>query len=111
MSRWILVGGRLCEAQFKTLNKPNTGMAVAIEADGDLHPRNKQETGLRLALLAMNLVYGKAGVISSGPVFEKMKVEGDKIRLSFKYIGEGIVNKSEEAIKGFAIAGAKQKIF
>ncbi|HZH37606.1 MAG TPA: sialate O-acetylesterase, partial [Flavisolibacter sp.] len=74
----------LREAQTKTLSLPNTGMAVTTDIGDpkDIHPRNKQDVGLRLALQALNKTYNKT-VISSGPVFESMKAEGNQLILSF----------------------------
>ena len=60
----------LREAQALTLALPNTGMAVAIdigEAD-DIHPRNKQDVGARLARWALADTYGKP-VVKSGPLY------------------------------------------
>jgi sialate O-acetylesterase len=101
---------RLREAQLKTLSVTNTGMAVAIDVGGlNIHPRNKQDVGRRLAAWALHFVYGKADVVPSGPLFEKMTVEGDKARLSFRHVGGGLVSKGEGEIKGFAVAGADRK--
>ncbi|MFZ4693810.1 MAG: sialate O-acetylesterase, partial [Verrucomicrobiia bacterium] len=98
---------RLREAQFKTLSVTNTGMAVAIDLGEEklVHPPNKQDVGLRLAAWALHDVYGKSEVFPSGPLFERMTVEGDRVRLSFKYLGGGLVNRAEGGLKGFALAG------
>jgi sialate O-acetylesterase len=98
---------RLREAQLKALSVTNTGMAVAIDigSDKSIHPRNKQDVGRRLAAWALHFVYGKKEVVPSGPIFDTMKIEGDKARLSFKFLGGGLVNKAEGGLKGFAIAG------
>ncbi len=100
----------LREAQLMTLSLPNTGMASAIDIGDpdDIHPKNKQEVGRRLALNALNLVYGK-NVVYSGPIYKSMKVEGDKIRLTFDHVGEGLTGKNGKALKGFAIAGNDKK--
>jgi sialate O-acetylesterase len=97
----------LREAQLKALSVTNTGMAVAIDigSDKSIHPRNKQDVGRRLAAWALHFVYGKKEVVPSGPIFDTMKIEGDKARLSFKFLGGGLVNKAEGGLKGFAIAG------
>jgi sialate O-acetylesterase len=102
----------LREAQLMTLSLPKTGMAVAIDiGDGtDIHPKNKQEVGYRLALAAQAIAYGR-DVIYSGPIYESMAVEGDKIRLHFKYVYGGMVAKNwpAPAITGFEIAGDDHK--
>lgn len=100
----------LREAQLMTLALPKTGMAVAIdigEAD-DIHPRNKQDVGKRLALNALAVAYGKK-VVYSGPIYERMKREGNAIRLYFKHADSGLVTPNGEPLKGFAIAGADRK--
>lgn len=94
------------EAQWLTSQRVrNTGLAVTIDTseDGNLHPTNKQDVGHRLALWALSEVYARKGV-SSGPVFDRMTVEGDAIRLHFKPSGSALVAR-EGGLKGFAIAG------
>ena len=84
----------LREAQTMTLSLPNTGEAVIIDIGEarDIHPRNKQDVGLRLALNALALTYGKK-IVYSGPRFDSMKVEGAKARVKFKQVGAGLVAK------------------
>ena len=99
----------LREAQQMALALPNTGMAVAIdigEAD-DIHPGNKQDVGLRLALAAESQVYG-ADQPYSGPMYRAMDIEGGKIRLHFDHAHGGLKAKGD-ALKGFAIAGRDRK--
>jgi sialate O-acetylesterase len=96
----------LREAQLMTLREPNTGMAVAIDigdAD-DIHPKNKQEVGRRLALNALKSAY-KQDIVSSGPMYTHMFIEGNKMRLQFMNSGDGLVTKNGENLKGFAVAG------
>ncbi len=100
------------EAQLQNLSIPNTAMVVAIDnADPDnqanVHPKNKQEIGRRLALAARNIVYGEK-VAFSGPIYDKMKVEENYIRLFFKYTDGGLITKDGQ-LKGFAIAGPDKK--
>ncbi|MBC7328356.1 sialate O-acetylesterase [bacterium] len=99
----------LREAQTAALKLPNTGMAVAIDIGdaNDIHPKNKQDVGKRLALNALAVAYGKK-VEYSGPVFQKMVIEGNKIRLYFTHTDGGLVCKGEK-LKGFAIAGEDKK--
>jgi sialate O-acetylesterase len=100
----------LREAQLMTLDLPNTGMAVIIDigdAD-DIHPKNKQDVGKRLALWALAKNYGK-GIVYSGPLFKRMNIEGNKAILSFDHVGGGLIAKGDESLKGFAIAGADRK--
>jgi len=100
----------LREAQLMTLSLPKTGMAVAIDIGdaNDIHPRNKQDVGKRLALNALAIAYGKK-VVYSGPIYERMKREGNAIRLYFKHVDGGLTTLNGEPLKGFAIAGADRK--
>jgi sialate O-acetylesterase len=96
----------LREAQLLTLRESNTGMAVAIDigdAD-DIHPKNKQDVGRRLALNALKIAYEK-DIVSSGPIYAHMFIEGNKMRLQFTNIGDGLVTKNGEGLRGFTITG------
>ncbi|CAN5672060.1 sialate O-acetylesterase [soil metagenome] len=99
--------GELREAQTLTLSLPNTGMAVTTDIGNptDIHPRNKKDVGERLAAVALNKTYKKENVFS-GPVFESMKIEGDKAILSFSNTGSGLITKNKYGyVEGFEIAG------
>jgi len=99
----------LREAQTMTLHtRPNTGMAVAIDIGDakDIHPKNKQEVGRRLALNALKIAYEKT-VAHSGPTYKSIKVEGKQVRIKFSHTDGGLVAKGSQALKGFAIAGAE----
>lgn len=100
-SDWAL----LREAQARTLALPGTGMAVTIDIGDpeDIHPRNKEDVGKRLALIALNRVYG-VDVPYSGPVYREMEIEGDAIRLHFDHAEGGLMAHGGE-LRGFAIAG------
>ena len=100
------------EAQTATLSEPYTGMAVCIDAGdhSDIHPANKQVVGYRLAKEAERIHYGK-NIISAGPSFRSMKIEGDKAILSFDNVGGGLVasGSREGKLNCFAIAGKDGK--
>ncbi|VAX29110.1 Sialic acid-specific 9-O-acetylesterase [hydrothermal vent metagenome] len=100
----------LREAQTMALELPNTGMAVTIDIGEakDIHPKNKQEVGRRLALIALAKTYGK-DIPYSGPMFKSMKKEGSKIRLQFTNTDKGLKIKGGKQLKGFAIAGTDKK--
>lgn len=102
----------LREAQLETLSLKNTGMAVAIDLGvaKDIHPKNKQDIGLRLALIARSKVY-KEKIAYSGPIYKLAKIEGGKIKLSFNHINGGLQAKGNEELKGFTIAGADKKFY
>ena len=98
----------LREAQLLTAeNLPKTGIAVALDIGDatDIHPKNKQEVGRRLGLAADAIAYGSKSEYS-GPHYRSMKIEGDKIRLTFDHVGGGLMAKGEGTLKGFAIAGS-----
>jgi sialate O-acetylesterase len=101
-------GPPLRESQLLTWQTvPNTGMVVSIDlGDGKLIPPNKKPFGERLALVAMANAYGQR-IDFSGPIYDSMAVEGNKIRLKFKYIGGGLM-ASNGPLKDFAIAGADE---
>jgi len=92
-----------------TLSLPNTGMAVTIDIGdaNDIHPKNKQEVGRRLSLIALNKIYGQ-DVVYSGPLYKAMQVQGDRIRISFDHVDGGLVARGG-VLTGFAIAGADKK--
>ena len=101
----------LREAQTMTLKLPNTGMASAIDIGEakDIHPKNKQDVGKRLALNALKMTYGK-DLEYTGPTYESMKVEGSKVILTFSHPANGLKSNSKYGyINGFAVAGADQK--
>ncbi|MXV51177.1 9-O-acetylesterase [Pedobacter sp. HMF7647] len=100
----------LREAQSKTLALPNTGMASAIDIGdaGDIHPKNKQEVGRRLALIALAKNYGKK-ITYSGPVYTTHQVAGNTIKLSFTHTDSGLKSTTGSSLKGFEIAGDDHK--
>ena len=101
----------LWEAQLLTLKSvPNTGMAVTTDITdlGDIHPKNKQEVGRRLALWALATVYGRP-IVYSGPIYKSMAVEGDNIRLQFDQRGGGLIARDGKPLTNFTIAGADRK--
>jgi len=113
---------RLRMAQTKSLEIPHTGMAVIIDIGeaGDIHPKNKFDVGNRLALWALRNDYGQKNLVCSGPLYKNMKVEGNKIRISFDSAGGGLMVGKKDGrnptvedkgakLKRFAIAGEDKK--
>jgi sialate O-acetylesterase len=98
---------QIWEAQTATLVLPNTGMAVTTDIGNlrDIHPRNKQEVGRRLALWALAKTYGREDVTHSGPLYKSMAVESNTIRLTFDAIGSGLMSRDEKPLTWFEIAG------
>ncbi|MFL9843460.1 sialate O-acetylesterase [Flavobacterium rhizosphaerae] len=100
----------LRDAQFKALTLPNTGMAVAIDIGNaeDIHPKNKQEVGERLARIALAKVYG-VNIDYSGPLYKSYAVKNSNIVLTFDF-DEKLQAKNGD-LKGFSIAGADKKFY
>ncbi|MFH1730660.1 MAG: sialate O-acetylesterase [Planctomycetota bacterium] len=99
----------LWEAQVAALTIPKTGMAVTTDLVhnlGDIHPRNKKDVGERLALWALAKDYGKKDLVCSGPLYKSMKVEGNKIRISFAHTGSGLKSRDGRPLNEFQIGGA-----
>lgn len=100
------------QAQLVAYRKvKNSGITIITDA-GDstnIHPRNKQVVGARLTKWALADTYGFKDVVQTGPLYKSMKVEGDKIRISFDFVGSGLVCKGD-SLTHFVICGA-DKIF
>ncbi len=95
------------EAQSATLSVPNTGMAVTVDISNikDIHPKNKQDVGKRLALWALAKDYGKDDLVYSGPLYKSHKIEGDTVRIAFDHVGGGLVSRDGKDLTWFEIAG------
>ena len=100
----------LREAQSMTLKLANTGQAVIIDIGEakNIHPKNKQDVGKRLALSARKVAYNE-NIVHSGPVLTSRKIEGSTVRLTFDCVGGGLIAKGGGDLKGFALAGADKK--
>ncbi len=100
----------LRQAQLKTLQVTNTGMAVAIDLGewNDVHPLNKKEVGMRLALLAMHNAYNDKKNIVSGPLYKSIKKIGNKLVVSFDD-DEGLASNGNQKLNYFSIAGRDKK--
>lgn len=102
----------LQEAQYLTaITLPKTGLAVTndIGEEKDIHPKNKQEVGRRLALWALARDYNRPNTVFSGPMFKNSIIEGAKVRLQFDHVGGGLKTRDGGELKHFQIAGADQK--
>lgn len=98
------------EAQLLTLSKSeNTAMAVITDVGNatDIHPKEKEPVGQRLALAARALAYGEK-IEYSGPLFSSMKADANNALVSFTHTGSGLMAKDGD-LKGFTIAGADGK--
>ena len=98
---------KVWEAQVESLKIPNTGMAVITDVTGDvnnIHPMDKQTVGARLALWALARTYGHKDLVYSGPFYKNMKVEDDKVILSFEF-SDGLKSRDGQELTEFQIAG------
>ena len=104
----------LREAQLKVWQSglKNLGMATVPDAGDslDIHPRNKRVAGERLALWALAKQYKKS-VAYSGPLFKKMKIDGNKLLLSFYYAKKGLMTPDGAPAVGFVVAGEDGKFY
>lgn len=97
----------LRESQSAALGLPKTGQAVVIDLGeaSDIHPKNKQDVGARLAAVGRVVAYGQH-VAHSGPVFRRTEVHGDRVTIEFDH-ADGLTTRASGApVGGFAIAGA-----
>ncbi len=103
----------LREAQSKTLRLPHTGMAVTTDIGDpmDVHPKNKQELGRRLAAIALKNVYGFPQTFN-GPVYDSVSFSDGKAFLFFKSLGKGLLAKDKNGyLRGFEMAGQDKKFY
>lgn len=101
---------RVREAQAQVARElPNCALAVTIDLGdaGDIHPLNKEDVGRRLALGALEKVYGK-DVVGSGPMHRSVVFRQGKAIVEFDSVGGGLIESKDakgETIEGFALAG------
>jgi sialate O-acetylesterase len=98
-------GVEVREAQRKVLELPYTGMAI-ISDIGDtlnIHPKNKQDVGLRLANIALNRHYQVIRTEDSGPLYKDMVIEKNKAIISFTH-SDGLYAQGDK-LTCFEIAG------
>jgi sialate O-acetylesterase len=95
------------EAMLKTLALPQTGMAIAIDVGeaNDIHPKNKQAVGHRLAQWVLGTVYAQKVPATSGPLPAGHEIRGREIVLRFKHTDGGLVAQGGP-LTGFIVAGA-----
>jgi sialate O-acetylesterase len=105
-SQWAMVRA----AQAAALRLPKTGMACTIDIGEakNIHPKNKQDVGRRLALAALKMAYGR-DLVYSGPTFEKMVADGNRAVLTFTHVGGGLKVRGDGPLKGYAVAGKDRK--
>jgi sialate O-acetylesterase len=98
--------------QYNVVRKtPNTGLISTVDI-GDInecHPKNKRDVGLRLALLALRDTYGRQDVVASGPIYNSVKITGNRIVIAFDHIGTGLTTKDGKSPNWFEVAAADKK--
>lgn len=94
----------LWEGQAAALELPNTGMAVINDIGNlrDIHPKNKTDVGERLARIALAKTYGHKNLEYSGPVFKSLKIEGDKLRVTFEH-ADGLASRDGKPLSWFEL--------
>lgn len=100
---------RLWEAQTVAANKiPNTGMAVVNDIGNltDIHPKDKQDVGHRLALMALARTYGESDLVDSGLTFKSMHIKDNTIRVEFTNVGGGLASRDGQPLDDFEIIDA-----
>ena len=98
---------RFWEAQSSCLSIPKTGMVVTNDIGNpkDIHPKNKQEVGRRLALLALKYDYGRPDTVASGPVFRELVVEPGRLRVKFDNADGGLQSRDGKPLTHFEVIG------
>ena len=91
---------RIRDAERKALDIPHSGMAVIIDIGetGNIHPKNKQDVGKRLAQWGLANAYDKE-IVPSGPLYKKLEIDGDKAHIHFKHVGAGLIIGQKEGLK------------
>lgn len=107
-------GALIREAQLQTYRHvPHTGLVVTTDITGDtsdIHPKDKQDVGERLARWALAKTYDRPDIICSGPLYDSMRIEGNRIRIYFDFADDGLVIHGPQLTDIF-IAGQDQQFF
>ena len=107
VSTWALTR----ESMLLSLTLPVSGMAVTIDVGEarDIHPKNKQDVGDRLARAGLAIAYQK-DVVAMGPLMRSVTIEDSRVRVQYDHVGEGLVARGDDAsVRGFALAGPDRK--
>jgi sialate O-acetylesterase len=103
---------RLREAQEKSLELENTGMVCSIDLgeSDDIHPQNKQDIGIRLALLAKKMIYNR-DVLSTGPKYLSHQIKNNSIVVDWSMSGKSLVTNDNLTPREFIIASNNKKFY
>ena len=98
------------DSMRRSLRLPKTGMAVAIDIgdSDDIHPKNKQDVGRRLALWALGEVYAQKVAATCGPLLASHETRGAEMAIRFTHAEGGLKAKGGD-LKGFVVAGADRQ--
>jgi sialate O-acetylesterase len=96
--------GKRVETHIRIMRYTNTAMVISSDLGRGTHPVNKSGYGRRAADVALGMVYGRSKEYY-GPVYASHQVEGDKIRVRFTHLGQGLAFKPADKPQGFALAG------
>lgn len=102
------IDGLYRETHVKIAQYPRTTMVTGSDLGSGTHPILKSSYGARAAQVALGFVYGKK-IEFSGPQYLSSKVEGNKVRVKFSHVGQGLAFRHGEKLQGFMIAGADRK--
>lgn len=100
--------GQYRETHVRIREYPNTAMVTSTDLGQGVHPINKSGYGARAARVALGFVYGQKVEIY-GPVYKSHRIEGDKVRIAFTHVGQGLVFRNGEKLQGFAVAGEDRR--
>jgi sialate O-acetylesterase len=92
------------ELTARTLRNSGLAMTIDIGDAKNIHPRNKQEVGRRLALQALRKTYGQ-NIVADGPTLREVQIDGATVRVRFADLGGGLATSDKQAPRGFALAG------
>lgn len=101
-------GMDVLENHIKIGSYPNVFIACTSDLGGGTHPWNKYAYGMRSAQVALGAIY-KQNLEINGPVYSESKLEGDKIRVRFTHVGQGLITRHGDQLQGFAVAGQDGK--
>ena len=99
---------KIWEAQLRAAQEiPNCGMVVTNDIGNikDIHPRNKQDVGKRLALWPLSKTYGRSDTVCSGPWFKGMSVESNQARITFDHADNGLAARDDQPLTWFEVRG------
>jgi len=107
LSTWALVR----ESMLLGLKEPATAMAVAIDIGeaGNIHPKNKQDIGDRLAQAGLRIAYNR-DLVAMGPLMRSITFENDRVRVQFDHVGGGLIVRGQgRELRGFVVAGPDRR--